>query len=85
MQVQDRIEPMKRKQPNRLSDQLRRFMENCKLSRYEISKRTGLDEGLLSRFAHKKSGLAMESIDLLGDCLGLELVARRRPRAKKGG
>ena len=65
---------MKRKQPNKVSDQLRLAVESGVMSRYELAKRTGLDEGLLSRFVHGKSGLAMESIDLIAEVLGMELV-----------
>lgn len=76
---------MKAKRSNKLSDQLRQAVESGGLSRYELAKRTGLDEGLLSRFVHGKSGLSMESIDLIAECLGLELRPIRKPPTKKGG
>ncbi len=70
----------------RLSDQLRRIVDCCGLSRYEISKRTGIDEAALSRFVHGLSGLSLESIDRLGECFSLTLTGpakRSKPARKK--
>jgi len=75
---------MKAKQPRKASDQLRQAIEAGPKSRYQIAKETGLDEGLLSRFVHGKSGLSIPSIDKLCECLGLEIRQVRRPRATKG-
>lgn len=83
MQVRCRMRPMKPR-ANRVSDQLRQAVETAPISRYELAKRTGLDEGLLSRFVHGKTGLSMASIDLIAECLGLELAAKPRSPAKKG-
>lgn len=65
----------------KLSDQLRRIIRECGLSRYELCKRADVDEGGLSRFM---SGLDVttRTIDALAKELGLELVAKRKPRAK---
>jgi len=81
---------MKAKQKhNAVSEQLRAAVEAGPLTRYEISKRTGLDEGLLSKFVHGHTGLSFRSIDLLCQCLGLELrpvePTRKRTVKKKGG
>lgn len=46
------------------------------MSRYEIARRTGLDESALGKFVNKRRGLSLASVDVLGEFLGLEL----RPR-----
>jgi transcriptional regulator with XRE-family HTH domain len=75
---------MPTKQPPTFSGQLREAIEAGPKTRYQIAKETGLDEGLLSRFVHGKSGLSVSSIDKLCECLGLELRPFERTRAKKG-
>ena len=68
----------------KVSDQLRYIIEDCGLSRYEISKRTGIDEGTLSRFIYGERGLSMKALDRLGDALGLKVSMRRKPKSTKG-
>jgi transcriptional regulator with XRE-family HTH domain len=67
----------------KVSDQLRRIVDDCGLSRYEISKRTGIDEGALSRFMSGERGLSMKALDRLGECLGLTVNMRRKPQQTK--
>ena len=74
---------MKAKRAEKISDALRRAVGTGGLSRYAIAKRTGLDEGLLSRFVHGKCGLSLESIDLVCEVLGLELRPVRPARRTK--
>jgi predicted transcriptional regulator len=69
---------------SKLSDQLRRLIEESTLSRYEISKRTGIAESTLCKLVHGERGISTESWDRLGECLELELRPARKPRAKKG-
>lgn len=73
----------------RFSDQLRRAVESSDKTRYSISKETGIDQSILSRFVNQGAGLSMESVDKLCECLGLRLVAegQRAPKrpTKKGG
>jgi len=83
MQVSGTMQMMKTKRTT-VSGQLRRAVQEAELSRYEIARRTGLSESLLSRFVHRQSALSMESIDLLCECLGLKLTAKRPARKKKG-
>jgi len=80
IQVYGRMQAMRMRRPNQVSEQLRKAIVAGSKSRYQIAKETGLDEGLLSRFVHRKSGLSMESIDLVSECLGLELVERRKAK-----
>jgi plasmid maintenance system antidote protein VapI len=58
-----------------VSDQLRRAIEESGLTRYEIWKRSGVDQGALSRFINNKQSLTLEMVDKLADVLGLELVS----------
>jgi hypothetical protein len=62
------------------SDQLRRAVREGPLSRYAISKATGIDQAVLCRFAAGTAGMSLESIDKLMDALGLEIRPRKRRR-----
>jgi predicted transcriptional regulator len=66
---------MKAKQTEKLSDQLRRLIEKSPLSRYEISKRTGIAQSTLCKLVQGERGISTDSWDLLGECLNLRLVA----------
>ena len=74
--------PMKRKEREKLSHQLRRIMAESGLSRYEIARRTGVQESALSRFFNGQRGLTTETLDKLGECLGLRIVADKLPKQK---
>jgi transcriptional regulator with XRE-family HTH domain len=67
----------RRKETERLSERLRQFIATAGVSRYRISKDTGLDQGLLSHFVHGRRRLSQDAIDTLAEYLGLELVKRR--------
>jgi predicted transcriptional regulator len=59
-------------------DQLRRAVNECGMTRYQLSQKTGIPQSVLSRFIHGERGLAMDSISKLVDVLGLELRACRK-------
>jgi len=63
---------MYREQP--LSDQLRRIIAECGISRYRIAKETGISESTLSRFCSGQRGLSLAALDTLADFLRLRLV-----------
>ena len=65
---------MKRKRV-KLSDQIRRAVDESGLSRYAICKATGIDKGHMSRFMAGKGGLSMANLDALADVLRLCIVA----------
>ncbi len=73
----------------RFGDQLRRAVRESELTRYAISKQTGIAQSILSRFINQGAGLSMDSIEKLCECLGLRLVAEadtdRKRSMKKGG
>jgi transcriptional regulator with XRE-family HTH domain len=66
----------------KLSDQLRRAVDNCGQTRYAISKATGIAESTLSRFMAGERGLPMKTLDKLADFLDLDIIAGKRRRAK---
>ena len=80
----DRIRLMRPKRFKKFSDQLRRVLGECGLSRYEIAKRSGVDEAALSRFVNGQRGLTTDTLDRLAEVLDLELIPKRRPRKRKG-
>lgn len=64
----------KRKRKQSLSGQLRDLIENGPLSRYEISRRSGVDASQLCRFVKAKGRLTTDSLDKIGEVLGLRFV-----------
>ena len=65
----------------KFSEQLRRAILDCGISRHAISRETGVAESILSRFIRGERGLSSGSIDPLMEFLGLEV----RPRRKRKG
>lgn len=74
---------MAKKQSHKLSDQIRYVIDDAGLSRYAISQLTDIDQAALSRFMHGKSGLSLDALDRLGECLDLSITSGRKP-GKKG-
>ena len=68
----------------KLTDQLRTAIEDSGLSHYRVCKEIGLDQSTLSRFMSGKAGLALDTVDKLGDLLGLQLIMGRKPAKEKG-
>jgi predicted transcriptional regulator len=75
---------MRTKQTERLSDQLRRLIEESPMSRYEISKRTGIAQSTLCKLIQGERGISTDSWDLLGECLNLRLVVDKTSKRKGG-
>jgi transcriptional regulator with XRE-family HTH domain len=61
----------------KLSDQLRQAIADSGITRYRISKATGINEAALGKFFHGERGLSLESIDKLAEFLKLELTVRK--------
>jgi transcriptional regulator with XRE-family HTH domain len=74
------VDKKRKKRPRRvlLSDQLRLIIEDCGMTRYEIAKRTGIDQSTLTRFMSGERGLSTAALDTLGEFLDLEVVQRGR-------
>jgi transcriptional regulator with XRE-family HTH domain len=67
----------------RLSEQLRDAIEKAGVSRYEISKATGVSQSTLSKFViGTRPGLSFDAMDRVGEYLGLEIV-KKQPRKKR--
>ena len=65
------------------SDELRRAVEQSGMTRYEIYKRTGIDQSVLSKFVRGQRGLSMDTVDVLCECLGLRLVGENELKPKR--
>ena len=74
---------MTKKQTKQLTDQLRQAIDDSGLTRYRISKETGISETVLSNFYNGHRGLSMEALNTLGDFLQLKITLGRKP--EKGG
>jgi transcriptional regulator with XRE-family HTH domain len=66
----------------KLSDQVRRAVDESGLSRYAICKSLGLAQATLSRFMSGKGGLSMDSLDALAGLLDLNITAGRATKEK---
>lgn len=67
----------------KLSEQLRNAIERAGVSRYEISKATGVSQATLSKFIlGTRPGLSFDSMDRIGEYLGLVIV-KKQPKPKK--
>ena len=69
---------------SKLTDQLRAAIDASGMSRYRVAKEIGLDQSTLSRFMSGKAGLALDTVDKLGDFLALNLVMTKKPAKGKG-
>jgi transcriptional regulator with XRE-family HTH domain len=74
---------MAKKHSKKLTDQLRQAIDDCGLTRYEIAKKTGIDESALAKFYNGHRGLSMEALNALGEFLQLKFILGRKP-SKKG-
>jgi transcriptional regulator with XRE-family HTH domain len=73
---------MAKKRPKPLTDQLRQAIDDSGLTRYRISKDTGISEPTLSQFYNGHRGLSMEAMNALGECLQLTIHLGRKPEPK---
>ena len=60
----------------KLSDQVRRAVDESGMSRYAICKAIGMDQATMSRFMSGGGGLSMAKLDALADLVGLDVVDR---------
>jgi transcriptional regulator with XRE-family HTH domain len=64
---------MAKRKKKPISEQLIEAIEASDLSRYRISKETGIAQSTLSEFVNGNRWLSLQNIDLVCDLLGLEL------------
>lgn len=58
-------------------------MKASGITRYRISKETGIDESALAKFYNGHRGLSMEAFDALGAYLGLTIQLEPKSKDKK--
>src|SRR5262245_10159295 len=73
---------MTKRRTKALTDQLRQAIDDSGLTRYQISKETGIDESALAKFYNGHRGLSMEALNALGACLQLTITLGRTPDRK---
>ncbi|WP_146449871.1 helix-turn-helix domain-containing protein [Bythopirellula polymerisocia] len=73
---------MAKKKTKKMTDQLRQAIDDCGLTRYEISKQTGIDESALAKFYNGHRGLSMKALNALGEFLELTIHLGRKPDNK---
>lgn len=61
-----------------ISEQIREAIQKSGQTRYSIAKATGVGEPTLSRFCNKKMGLTLQTVDILGQYLGFEIIVTRK-------
>ncbi len=66
-----------------LTERVRKAIEESGMTRYEIARRTGVQESTLSRFMSGKASLTLDTLDMLAKELGLELTVRGKRRSRK--
>ena len=69
---------MPKKPPVPLTDQIRGAIDLSGLTRYRISKETGISESTLSKFYLKQRGLSMDALNSLAECLRITIHVGRK-------
>ena len=73
---------MAKKRIKLISDQLRQVIDDSGLTRYRISKETGISETALALFYNGQRGLSMKALNTLGEFLQLTITLGRKPEKK---
>jgi DNA-binding Xre family transcriptional regulator len=68
----------------KLTEQIRRAVADCGITRYRLWQLTGIDEAALSRFVGGQRGLSFESLDTLCDFLQIDIVVNGPKEVKNG-
>lgn len=55
---------------------VRRAITSSQLTRYQISKQTGVSQAALSRFVNGERSISLDTLEKLRDVLGLDLRQR---------
>ena len=74
---------MARKTIEPISAQLRAAINASGMSRYRICKEIRLPESTMSHFMAGQCGLALTTVDRLGELLGLRIVYDAKPQATR--
>jgi len=65
-----------------ISEQVRQAIRDADCTRYAISKATGIDQAVLSKFLSGERGMSLDSLDKLAAFLKLDITVRKSRRAK---
>lgn len=68
---------------SRTLDELRKLVRRADVSRYAISKATGIDQGVLSKFVHGTRNLSVDSAERLADYFGFKVTLQPKRRSKR--
>jgi transcriptional regulator with XRE-family HTH domain len=68
------------KKQSLISEQLKDQIEASGISRYRISKETGVAQSTISSFMAGRRSLSLANVDKIGEALGLELIATKTPQ-----
>ncbi len=71
------------KQLPKFSEQIKQAIDGCGKTRYQIWKETGIAQSTLSEFMAGGRGMSMANLDLLAECLGLQITVKK-PIKRKG-
>ncbi len=66
----------------KLSVQIRQAVDGCGVTRYGISKATGISQPTLCRFVSGERGLPMKTLDVLADYLGLNITVGKQRKGQ---
>ena len=66
-----------------MDDEVRQAIRDCGLTRYAISKASGVTQGALARFMAGERGMALKTLDKIAPVIGVRLVVHRPRRAAK--
>lgn len=65
-----------------IAEQLRDYIINSGISRYEISRQTGVAQSVLARFLSGETSLSLSNIEKLAAYFELELKPKKRIRRR---
>lgn len=74
---------MGRQKRMKLSDQIRRAVDECGMTRYAIAKETGISNATLSRFMSGERGLPMKTLDVLAELLNLNITVSKQGKQQR--
>jgi transcriptional regulator with XRE-family HTH domain len=66
-----------------LADEIKAVMDTKGVTAYEIAKRVGLNQSVLSRYFNGKVAMSLKALDTLLDYLGYELTIRKKRKTER--
>ena len=75
--------PKKRTKSKLFSEQVRDAIEQSGLTRYQISKMSGIHQSILSRFVAGGLTMNFQTMDVLSETLGWSLNVKKQPKGKR--